>query len=66
MSAILVTGMSGVGKSTVLGHLGKRASVEVEPLLRASATVEIDTRGPVAGVVERLTLLAGAPPASRT
>ncbi|MFE7676551.1 AAA family ATPase [Streptomyces albidoflavus] len=166
MSAILVTGMSGVGKSTVLGHLGKRGyqvvdtddggwiehrplpdgtageplwredridalltdhersgeplflagtvmnqgvlharfteivllsaplpvmlervaartgnpfgnsaedrerivadTVEVEPLLRASATVEIDTRGPVAGVVERLTLLAGAPPASGT
>lgn len=78
MTAILVTGMSGVGKSTVLGKRGYQVvdtddgerivadTVEVEPLLRASATVEIDTRGPVAGVVERLTLLAGAPPASRT
>ncbi len=36
----------------------------VEPLLRSSATVEIDTRAPLAEVVDRLAALAGPPPAA--
>ncbi|MDT0343486.1 AAA family ATPase [Streptomyces litchfieldiae] len=40
-------------------------TAEVEPLLRASATVEIDTRGPRAEVVDRLVALAGPPPERR-
>ncbi|MFE1150179.1 AAA family ATPase [Streptomyces albidoflavus] len=40
-------------------------TAEVLPLLRSSATVEIDTRSPVEDVVERLALLAGPPPALR-
>ncbi len=39
-------------------------TADVEPLLRSSATVEIDTREPVAEVVDRLAALAG-PPAPR-
>ncbi|WP_447003278.1 AAA family ATPase [Saccharothrix isguenensis] len=35
----------------------------IEPLLRSSATVEIDTRAPLADVVDRLAALAGPPPA---
>lgn len=35
----------------------------IEPLLRSSATVEIDTRRPLADVVGRLTALACPPPA---
>ncbi|MBW4720454.1 AAA family ATPase [Saccharothrix sp. SC076] len=42
-----------------------RDTAEVEPLLRASATAEIDTRRPVAEVVDRLAALAGPPPARR-
>lgn len=46
---------------------GQRAAIaadtaEVEPLLRATATVEIDTRAPVDEVVARLAALAGPPP----
>lgn len=37
---------------------------EIEPLLRSSATVEIDTRKPLAEVVDQLAALAG-PAASR-
>jgi dephospho-CoA kinase len=37
-------------------------TAEVEPLLRSSATVEIDTRQPLADVVDQLAALAGAPP----
>lgn len=40
-------------------------TIEVEPLLRSSATVEIDTRTPLAEVVDRLAALAGPPPSSR-
>lgn len=40
-------------------------TAEVEPLLRSSATVEIDTRKPVADVVDQLATLAGAPPSRR-
>jgi dephospho-CoA kinase len=36
-----------------------RYLAEVEPLLRASADVEIDTSGPLTGVVEQLKALAG-------
>jgi len=36
-------------------------TAEVEPLLRASATVEIDTRQPLDEVVDRLASLAGPP-----
>jgi RNase adaptor protein for sRNA GlmZ degradation len=38
-------------------------TAEVEPLLRSSATVEIDTRKPLAEVVDELAALAGPPPA---
>jgi dephospho-CoA kinase len=37
-------------------------TTEVEPLLRSSATVEIDTRKPLAEVVDQLAALAGPPP----
>lgn len=37
-------------------------TAEVEPLLRSSATVEIDTRRPLAEVVDRLATLVGPPP----
>jgi RNase adaptor protein for sRNA GlmZ degradation len=37
-----------------------RDTAEVEPLLRSSATVEIDTRMPPAEVVDRLAALVGA------
>lgn len=37
----------------------------IEPLLRASATVEIDTRKPLADVVDQLAALAGPPPSAR-
>ncbi|QXJ26246.1 AAA family ATPase [Actinomadura graeca] len=36
-------------------------TAEIEPLLRASATVEIDTRAPLSEVVRRLAALAGSP-----
>lgn len=36
-------------------------TIEVEPLLRASATVEIDTRLPLSEVVDRLMTLVGPP-----
>jgi hypothetical protein len=38
---------------------------EIEPLLRSSATVEIDTRTPVAEVVDQLAALAGPPSSCR-
>lgn len=34
-------------------------TIEVEPLLRATATVEIDTRKPLADIVDQLAALAG-------
>ncbi|RLU83115.1 shikimate kinase [Streptomyces griseocarneus] len=37
-------------------------TAEVEPLLRLSATVEIDTQKPLAEVVDELAALAGPPP----
>lgn len=37
-------------------------TTEIEPLLRSSATVEIDTRKPLAEVVKQLAALAGPPP----
>ncbi|WP_372405454.1 hypothetical protein [Streptomyces luteireticuli] len=37
-------------------------TAEAEPLLRSSATVEIDTRRPLAEVVDRLAAFAGPPP----
>jgi hypothetical protein len=37
-------------------------TAEIEPLLRASATVEIDTRKPLTDVVDQLAALAGQPP----
>lgn len=37
-------------------------TTQIEPLLRSSATVEIDTRKPLAEVVARLVALAGPPP----
>ena len=38
---------------------------EIEPLLRASATVELDTRRPIAEVVSELAAFAGPPPEKR-
>ncbi|MFF3227983.1 AAA family ATPase [Nocardia suismassiliense] len=40
-------------------------TAEIEPLLRAGATVEIDTRTPVVQVVDQLAALAGSPPRQR-
>ena len=37
-------------------------TAEVEPLLRATATMEIDTRKPIAEVVDQLAALSGPPP----
>lgn len=37
-------------------------TADVEPRLRSSATVEIDTRTPLADVVDQLAALAGPPP----
>ncbi|MCC8242877.1 AAA family ATPase [Saccharothrix luteola] len=37
-------------------------TAEVEPLLRATATVEIDTRKPIVEVVDQLAALCGPPP----
>ncbi|MGC4940635.1 AAA family ATPase [Kribbella sp. DT2] len=47
-------GKSAEERALVLMHLEV-----VEPLLRASADVEIDTSGPLEGVVDRLRMLAG-------
>jgi dephospho-CoA kinase len=41
------------------------ATIEIEPLLRSSATIEIDTRKPLADVVDQLVALAGPPPSHR-
>jgi len=84
---VLITGVSGVGKSTVIEELRARGfravdtdyggycspgpdvepprptaeleqalrdQAEVEPLLRAGATIEIDTDAPLDAVIERL------------
>ena len=86
MPAILVTGMSGTGKSTALGlsapaevllariaardnnpygkRSDERASIlrhlaEIEPRLRATATVEIDASAPIDEVVDQLEAVAG-------
>lgn len=40
-------------------------TTEIEPLLRSSATIEIDTRKPLAEVVDQLAALAGPPPSHR-
>lgn len=40
-------------------------TAEVEPLLRSWATVEINTRKPLAEVVDQLAALAGPPPSRR-
>ncbi|WP_432590434.1 hypothetical protein ABVG11_37335 [Streptomyces sp. HD1123-B1] len=37
-------------------------TAEVEPLIRSSATVEIDTRKPLAEVVDQLAAFVGPPP----
>lgn len=37
-------------------------TTQIQPLLRSSATVEIDTRKPLADVVDQLAALAGPPP----
>ncbi|MGH3840656.1 MAG: hypothetical protein ACRDS0_04290 [Pseudonocardiaceae bacterium] len=83
MVRVLVTGMSGTGKSTALRALGQRGHrvvdtdsdewcywvtlpdgsrretilgylAAVEPLLRSSATLEIDASAPPEDVVQRL------------
>ena len=40
-------------------------TIEIEPLLRSSATTEIDTRRPLAEVVGELAALAGPPPSGQ-
>jgi shikimate kinase len=40
-------------------------TAEVEPLLRSSATVEIDTRKPLVEVVDQLAALVGPPPSEK-
>lgn len=82
-AAILVTGMSGVGKSTALAALAQRGCAtvdtddgrwievidseplwretliaETEPLLRRSATHEIETTRPLSEVVDILADIA--------
>jgi dephospho-CoA kinase len=52
VSKVLVTGMSGTGKSTALQALAERGR------LRATATVEIDAAMPLAEVVRHLEDLA--------
>jgi hypothetical protein len=37
-------------------------TTQIEPLLRSSATVEIDTRKPLTDVINQLAALAGPPP----
>lgn len=78
MLAVLVTGMSGSGTSAALTELARRGFrrsgaerewvladvAAVEPLLRASADAEIDTRAPVAQVAERLVGIARTAAAS--
>ena len=75
MRRVLVTGMSGTGKSTALDALrattnpyGKtsvqralilRHLAEVEPLLRATCTHEIDATRPGAEVVAALVQIGG-------
>jgi predicted ATPase len=84
MKRVLLTGMSGVGKSTVVARLAElgyrsidtdeggftvevrseagterlwredRLAETVEPLLRAAATLEVDTRAPVDEVVSTI------------
>lgn len=49
------------GKSTEQRDRIVADTTHVEPLLRSSATVEIDTRQPLTHVVDRLAALAGSP-----
>ena len=63
MAVVLVTGMSGTGKSAALAQLARRDRIlsdlaKAEPLLRAGATAEIDTRTPLDDVVDALESIA--------
>ena len=63
MRRVLVTGVSGVGKSTALRELARRSlgfKETVEPRLRSIAHAEIDTTAPVDDVVTALLTLARA------
>jgi putative protein kinase ArgK-like GTPase of G3E family len=63
MRRVLVTGVSGVGKSTAVGELARRSlrcKETVEPRLRSIAHAEIDTTAPVDDVVTALLTLARA------
>lgn len=59
MLRVLLTGASGVGKSTVVAALAELGYREVEPLLRAGADFEIDTSVPIEEVVDRLLACTG-------
>jgi hypothetical protein len=56
MSRVLVTGMSGTGKSSILDDLAW-----VEPLLREGCTHELDASRPLADIVADLTAIAARP-----
>ena len=71
MTKVLITGMSGTGKSTVLRELGKRGHrvvdtdsddwshwATVEPLLRQTSSHELDATAPVAERVAQLEAIA--------
>lgn len=63
MRRVLVTGVSGVGKSTALRELARRSlrfKETVQPRLRSIAHAEIDTTAPVDDVVTALLTLARA------
>ena len=78
MARVLVTGMSGTGKSTVLDELARRPYGKnrserdlilehvamVEPLLRRTATHEIDATRSIQEVADRLQSIADASPSN--
>ena len=55
MTVVLVTGMSGVGKSAALDELERRAIAWSTP----TSTAEIDTQAPLAEVAHALERIAG-------